>query len=223
MILKGRKGGSPLSILARPDRKQASYPRVALFVVIRMTPLPIGQNHHAGPQLAQFADNLDPVFPGILHLAVGEYRVLPARKRQESGRLPLLPWPALQPSHEYRPRPESGREWPCAVGVNAMRNSVPRTGLLHIVPMGGNGQHVHRINAAHAVGNSVRGVVVIARRVHIGHIVGRAGHSHLRIVHRGAGGWWCRCTLGLPRRYRPYSGRSPRRSRSRHPYKNRSW
>ncbi len=66
-----------------------------------------------------------------------------------------------------------------------MRKKRAPAGLLHIIPMGGDGENVDRGQDRSCRGrSSIRGVVVIARRVHVGHIVSRPDDRHLRVVDR---------------------------------------
>ncbi len=63
--------------------------------MVGMPSLPVGQNHHPRPQLAQFTNDLDAVLPGVFHPAVWDIEGPAPVDAQDAGRLLSFPTPVL--------------------------------------------------------------------------------------------------------------------------------
>ncbi len=108
-----------------------------------MAPLPVGQNHHPRPQLAQLANDLDAVVPGVFHPAVGNVERFPPCDTQNARGFLSFAGPLLGGTAGAGfalGQVENGR-----AQLERMHAQERATaGLLHVVPMGGNGENINR-------------------------------------------------------------------------------
>ena len=106
-----------------------------------MACLPIGQNHHAGPQLAQNAGDLDAIFERVLNRAVGQVERLPPGNTQNARSVSGFAGAVLCAAARAGlalGQVENGRAQ--AAGGHTQQGSSAR--LFHIVAMGSDGEHV---------------------------------------------------------------------------------
>src|SRR5436309_13722552 len=109
--------------------------------MIRMPPLPVRQNYHARARLSNDAPNFQPVFPGVLHAAVGYVECAPPTHAKNFSRIAGLTSPILgaaSRSHLALCQIEDARALPALRGFQQSAAA----GLFHIVAMCGNGKNV---------------------------------------------------------------------------------
>ena len=108
-----------------------------------MTPLPIGQNHDPGPQLAQLANNFNAVLPGVFHPAVRDVeRFPPCHAENARCFLCFLGTFHCGTAGAGFPLGQVKNRRPQLQRPHAQKGAT--TGLLHVVPMGGDGENVNR-------------------------------------------------------------------------------
>ncbi len=107
-----------------------------------MPALPVRQDHHARPQLAQHANDLQPILEGVLHPAIRQIERLPPANSQDArcsfGFRGTLCSGAAGPRLALRQVQDAGLQ-----AKRAHLEQRAAAGLLHIVAMRGNGQNVY--------------------------------------------------------------------------------
>ncbi len=110
--------------------------------MVRVPALPVGQDHHAGAQLTQHADDLQAVLPGVFHATVGQIeRLTPAHfedARSGVGLGGALRGRAAGAGFALRQVEDPGFQ-----PERAHFEQRAAAGLLHIVTMGGDGEDVY--------------------------------------------------------------------------------
>ena len=111
--------------------------------MVRMPPLPVGQNNYARPRLANHARHLQPVLPRILYAAVGKIERPSPTDSQNLTSVVGLPGTIFcraARSHFTLGQIQNARSLPALPGLKQRAAA----GLLYVVPMSCDGQNIER-------------------------------------------------------------------------------
>ena len=108
-----------------------------------MAALPVGKNHHAGPKPPQHRGDLQPIFEGVLHVAVGQIERLAMRDAQDlRGGFGL--GSALFGGATRAGLAARQVEDPSAPAKRLLHQKSAAAGLLDVIAMRGDGKYVER-------------------------------------------------------------------------------
>ena len=132
--------------LGQPGQEAGLISERRSRVVIGVASLPVGQDHHPRSLLANHLRDLQPIFPGVFHPAIGDVEGLPPANFENpcrSIRLPRALFGGAARSHLTLRKVEDAG----AMATLGHLQQRAAAGLFHVVTVGSNRQDVERPQA----------------------------------------------------------------------------